>query len=187
MGMHHEEFARRMESFRPQLQGFIAWRLSRTVRRHVDVDDILQEVHAEAWRRISANGEFPDGNFLLWLRRIARDRCIVAWRKNGPRVSSENVPADEEFNTLELAELLAATITSPSSAANRLETAAKLHDCLNQLSAIDREMLHLRHFEGMKNKDCAELLGLEPEAASIRYRRAIVRLDQILRKIGFAP
>ena len=38
----------------------------------------------------------------------------------------------------------------------------------------------MRHFDGLGNAECAQLLGIEPKAASIRYVRALERLRQKL-------
>ena len=54
------------------------------------------------------------------------------------------------------------------------------HEALNRMDPIDREVLALRHFEKLSNVETAQVLGLEPTAASNRYIRALRRLKQIL-------
>ncbi|HEY3788373.1 MAG TPA: sigma factor-like helix-turn-helix DNA-binding protein [Urbifossiella sp.] len=47
-------------------------------------------------------------------------------------------------------------------------------------------MLALRHFEELSNTDTAQLLGIQPAAASKRYVRALAKLKEILESIpGF--
>jgi RNA polymerase sigma-70 factor (ECF subfamily) len=48
------------------------------------------------------------------------------------------------------------------------------------MDPIDREVLTLRHFEELSNVETAQVLGLEPTAASNRYIRALRRLKEIL-------
>jgi RNA polymerase sigma-70 factor (ECF subfamily) len=47
------------------------------------------------------------------------------------------------------------------------------------MEPMDREVLALRHFEMLSNKETAAVLGITPDAASIRYVRAIRRLKDI--------
>jgi RNA polymerase sigma-70 factor (ECF subfamily) len=55
-----------------------------------------------------------------------------------------------------------------------------LETALEAMKEIDREVLVLRHFEELTNGEVAEVLGLQPKAASIRYVRAVARLRVIL-------
>ena len=81
---------------------------------------------------------------------------------------------------------LLAHLTSPSQAAMRAEISSLLEEALEGMNAIDREVLALRHFEELTNKEVAEVLGIEQKAASIRYVRAIGRLKDVLTQIpGF--
>jgi RNA polymerase sigma-70 factor (ECF subfamily) len=56
--------------------------------------------------------------------------------------------------------------SSPSHAAARTESFARLEEALNQMDALDREVLALRHFEELSNAETAALLGVQPAAAS---------------------
>jgi RNA polymerase sigma-70 factor (ECF subfamily) len=54
------------------------------------------------------------------------------------------------------------------------------------MDPLDREVLALRHFEELGNAETAEILGIQPAAASKRYVRALARLRQILEALpGF--
>ena len=52
------------------------------------------------------------------------------------------------------------------------------------MDEIDREVLALRHFEELTNKEVAEVLGIEQKAASIRYVRALKRLKALLTNVS---
>jgi RNA polymerase sigma-70 factor (ECF subfamily) len=52
------------------------------------------------------------------------------------------------------------------------------------MDEIDREVLLLRHFEELSNKEAAAVLGIQENAASNRYVRALTRLKGHLGDIG---
>jgi RNA polymerase sigma-70 factor (ECF subfamily) len=55
---------------------------------------------------------------------------------------------------------------------------------MESLSEIDREVLVLRHGEELSNTEVAEVLGIEPKAASARYGRALLHLSSQLKRQG---
>jgi RNA polymerase sigma-70 factor, ECF subfamily len=57
----------------------------------------------------------------------------------------------------------------------------KLQEMLNAMEPFDREVLALRHFEGLSNGEVALVLGLSKTAASNRYIRALERLKAMLK------
>ena len=75
---------------------------------------------------------------------------------------------------------LMAQLTPPSQAAIRAEAASRLEAALDGMEPIDREVLILRHFEELTNAETAQVLGIQPKAASIRYVRAVARLKAVL-------
>jgi RNA polymerase sigma-70 factor (ECF subfamily) len=62
----------------------------------------------------------------------------------------------------------------------RAERKLRLQEALNRMDPLDREILVLRHYEQMTNRDAAAALGLDKSAASKRYTRALARLKEIL-------
>ena len=79
-----------------------------------------------------------------------------------------------------LAAHLVAQMTSVSQVIEKSVKIAALEDTLNEMSELDREVIALRHFEELSNIETAEVLGIEPSAASKRYLRALKRLREIL-------
>jgi len=71
--------------------------------------------------------------------------------------------------------LLAETAAEPAPSApdSGTDRASRL---LEQLSEIDREILVLRHYEGLKLKEIAQRLGLSPGAVYTRLFRALEKL-----------
>ena len=50
--------------------------------------------------------------------------------------------------------------TTPSQAAVRAEVKRQLEEALNEMEAIDREVLALRHFEQLSNVETARVLDI---------------------------
>jgi RNA polymerase sigma-70 factor (ECF subfamily) len=66
-----------------------------------------------------------------------------------------------------------AQVEAPSAPPSSADRAARL---LEQLSDIDRDILVLRHYEGLKLKEIAGRLGLSPGAVYTRLFRALEKL-----------
>ena len=73
-----------------------------------------------------------------------------------------------------------ASATTPTQAAVREELRARVLSALEELDELDREIVALRHFEGLSNAEAAAELGIETSAASKRFLRALVRLKPAL-------
>ena len=76
-----------------------------------------------------------------------------------------------------------ASSTAPSAAARRAEGRLLLQDAIEGMEPSDREILSLRHFEQLTNREAAEELGIEIAAASKRYLRALAKLRRILESV----
>ena len=107
-------------------------------------------------------------------------RHLGAQSRDASREVSMRRSGGPMATSIYLAARLVADLTSPSHAAMRDEMLNELRDALDQMDPIDREVLVLRHFEGLTNKEVAEILGLQKAAASNRYVRALKRLKNIL-------
>jgi RNA polymerase sigma-70 factor (ECF subfamily) len=172
---------------RPALRRMVRWRLDRRLNGRVDPSDVLQEVYIDAVQRVGSYLKKPDMPFSIWLRLLTGRRLLELHRQHlgakmrdvGMEISLEQ----GEWPTTsadQLAAHLTAQLTSPSRAAMRAETEARLIAALNRMDAIDREVLVLRHFEELGNNDVAALFGIQKAAASHRYVRALGRLREIL-------
>jgi RNA polymerase sigma-70 factor (ECF subfamily) len=177
----HREKLRRMVSFR--LDGRLAGRVS--------ASDVLQEAYIDALKRVEHYFTKPDQPFFGWLRLVVGQRLAdvhrehLAWKRDaGREIGLHASPAGADSACM--AACLLARGSSPSAAADRNERFVQLEAALAQMDPLDREVLALRHFEELSNADTAELLGIQPPAASKRYVRALARLKQILEEVpGF--
>ena len=125
----------------------------------------------------------------LWLRFLTSQRLQLLHRQHfGPtrdpvREVSLYSGALPQADSMSLAQQLLGRLTTPSQGAIRVEMQLRVQDALNAMDPIDREVLALRHFEELTNKETAAVLGLQQAAASNRYVRALRRLKEILSNI----
>jgi RNA polymerase sigma-70 factor, ECF subfamily len=168
--------------YRAYLRRFVELRLDPKLRPRVDPSDVVQEAQMEAARRLKGYLEGPPVRFRLWLRQIALDRLLNLHRRHvttARRAVGREQPLPERSSLL-LAQLLLASGSTPSQQLSRRELAGRLRQAMALLSEGDREILLLRHFEGLSNQEVGHLLGIDPAAASQRHGRAMLRLHKIL-------
>jgi RNA polymerase sigma-70 factor (ECF subfamily) len=173
-----------MGRHRQRLERMIALRLNGPLQRRLDASDILQDVYIEASRRLADYEARRPCSFFLWLRMIAGERLIVAYRRHlgtKKRDLGREIPIDAHgvpgADTSSLVFQLQDSLTSPSGVVMRHETEQQVRDVLESLSAEDRTVLVLRHFEHLSNAEVAEVLNINPSTASTRYVRALKRLQ----------
>jgi RNA polymerase sigma-70 factor (ECF subfamily) len=157
-------------------------RLDPRLRPRVDASDVVQEAQLEALNRLDAYLERPVLPFRLWLRQIAFDRALKARRHHlgaARRALDREVPLPER-SSLALARQILAGGSTPSRQVSDRELACRLREAVERLPEPDREVVVMRHFEGLTNQEVACLLGISPATASRRHGRAVLRLHRIL-------
>jgi RNA polymerase sigma-70 factor (ECF subfamily) len=174
-----------------RLRRMVALRLDPRVRARVDPSDVLQETYLEAARRLHDYLRDRPLPFFLWLRQLAGTRLAKLNRRHlgaarrdarrEVRLLPGGVPG---ASSVALADQLLAPGSRPSETAARGELRERLLDALEQMDALDREVLALRHFEQLTNGEAARALGLTAGAASKRYIRALEKLRALVAGAG---
>jgi RNA polymerase sigma-70 factor (ECF subfamily) len=177
-----QAFERLFVRHEPYVLQIVALRLDPRLRARVDPADVVQEAHLEAIRRLDAFLEKRPMPFRLWLRQIAIDQSLKARRRHlgTARRSVEREAVLPEQSSIIFAERLLARGASPSQSLDRREMRQKLQAALAKLSEADREVILMRHFEGLSNQEVAFLAGIDPATASKRHGRAMLRLHRVL-------
>lgn len=173
--------------YQDQLRRMIDLRLDRRLRGRVSTSDVVQETYIDAQKRVRHFLDKPELPFFVWLRLVAGQRLVEVHRQHlgaQMRGAAREVSLDRggmaTASSACLADRLADRASSPSHAARRGERRTLLEQMLDGLDPIDREVLALRHFEELSNREVAAILGLENAAASKRYVRALARLREAL-------
>ncbi|HUO45941.1 MAG TPA: sigma-70 family RNA polymerase sigma factor [Acidimicrobiia bacterium] len=138
--------------------------IQRFVRRRVDpdtVDDIVSETMVTLWRRMD---QVPSNARLPWAYGVARRN-----------IANNRRAARRHLRLVRRVEAEPMPVTTPDSPLD-----AELHTALASLAKPDRELLHLWAWEQLEPAEMAVVLGLTPNAVSIRLHRAKKKLGENL-------
>jgi RNA polymerase sigma-70 factor (ECF subfamily) len=178
-----------------QLRRIVAARLNPRLNSRLSPSDVLQEAYIDALKRLPHFLRKPEMSFFSWLCWLVDQRLaevhryhLGAQRRDASQetrlplvVSGSDTSSEPEtISGAALAARLIGKLTSPSQAALRKEALILLEEALNRMEPLDRQILSLRHFEELSNKEVAEVLGIQSAAASKRYVRALARLKAVL-------
>jgi RNA polymerase sigma-70 factor, ECF subfamily len=81
------------------------------------------------------------------------------------------------------AQPLVSRLTAPSQAVLRAELRLRIQEALSELEPLDREVLALRHYEQLSNREAAGVPGISEAGASARFIRALRRLKGLLERV----
>lgn len=149
------------------LYGALSPRLFRFVRARArnrdEALDALQETFIDFWKGLPSFAYQGDTALNAFLYRIATrkiGRTFRLWRMHAPLESVEDVvldgPAFPEGAALDAARALA------------------------KLLPGDREIISLRHMEGLPFSEISQLLGESENTLKVRHHRAMARIRKIL-------
>lgn len=119
-----------------------------------DADDLLVEVLQTTWRRFE---DVPEGAELPWMLGVAKRVLANARRRSD--------------SAQRMVDKLHAPLGDPSAEAVAVAELS-VREALAALSPTEREILELSAFDGLGPQQCAEVLGISTNAASIRLHRA---------------
>ena len=150
----------------------VVYRLALRVVGPDAADDVAQQAFLQAWLRLE---QFRgDAAFGTWLFRIAMNCCLDLARKaDHGRV----VPLARSVDAAAPTEDVAEQVVSAIERTGRQDALAW---ALQQLSADERLLLHLRLGEGLKYNAIAHLLEVAPATVGTRLFRARARLHALV-------
>ncbi len=151
--------------------------------------DDAMELTQEAFLKVyKARQSFRDGEpFLPWFHRILRNACYSFLRDRG-RLSERSISAraagvDEDASDYDIADQEA----GPLDAVESGERAEVFWGAFRKLTARDREILSLRHFDELAYKEIASALSIPEGTVMSRLFHARRRLREELEKIPGGP
>ena len=189
-GFSQDNLASAFAENRQRLASLAEKRLNPILLKRLSVEDVLSEAYENAAKRLAYFAAHDDVPIYYKLRTILIQTLVDIERRNlkaqGRDAYREVESPKSEVQDKESSPFdnLPADITSPASRVDRDERHAILRRALAAMPENDRAILVMRHFDGMGNSECAAALGLTEKAASIRYVRALERLQQKLVEVS---
>lgn len=135
--------------------------------------DMAQESFISAYTGLE-NFRFGS-KFSTWLYRIAVNKC-----RDHLRSAQETAVVDE------IAEMVPARGQTPEQASSSRQTGDMIQEALSALPVEHREVLVLKHVEGLDYGEIADILGVGVNALKVRAHRGRERLKELLEEVGVA-
>jgi RNA polymerase sigma-70 factor (ECF subfamily) len=139
------------------------------LRNEQDAQDVVQEAYLRAFKSFAG---FHGSNGRAWLLTIVRNTSYTLLMKN--RAVDLTTTFDEEIHAAGYESVSPATILEHS------ENTERIREAMNELPAEFREILALRHQEGLSYKEIAEIAQIPPGTVMSRLARARAKLRECL-------
>src|SRR2546430_6894723 len=137
------------------------------LRNEQDAQDVVQEAYLRAFKSF---GGFHGSNGRAWLLTIVRNTSYTLLKKN--QAVGLTTTFDEELHAS------GHESVSPVTILKRSEDSALISEAMDQLPAEFREILTLRHQEGLSYKEIADIAQIPPGTVMSRLARARAKLRE---------
>jgi len=145
-----------------------------------DAKDIYQEAFLKAYRNLA--GFRFECSFYTWIYRIVTNLCLDHLRRKQARKEEPPVASDAEGRELNLLEQVADERPGASPERNlaRRELAARIGLALKKLTARERIVFEMKHYEGLRLRTIGEALNTTEETVKNTLFRATQKLRAAL-------
>jgi RNA polymerase sigma-70 factor (ECF subfamily) len=174
-----------LERYRPYLRLLAQVEIGRHLRSKLDSSDLVQETFLEAHRHFDRFEGITEGQLVCWLRQILAGRLAVQLRRylgtQARDVRLERQLAESlDRSSVGLEALPAAPLSTPSQHADRREQKVLLARALERLPEDYRDVIVLRHLEGLTFPEVARRLERSQDSVEKLWLRGLARLRQEL-------
>ena len=130
-------------------------------RDRAQAEDILQEVYVNVWRA-AQSFDAAQSQPLTWLTSIARHRAIDSLRREQtqPRLQTPGAAAagGTDAEDEDVYDTVADAAPGPLDLLSRATDARALGECMDKLSALQRQSVALAFFQGLSHAEVADQL-----------------------------
>ncbi len=181
-----ESLGELLERYRTYLHWLASAELGARLRSRANPSDLVQETFLQASRHFDQFAGRSEGEWRAWLRSILRRRLARLVQKQvlaGKRSVHREVPlhpdaGGSDNSSAGEAAALVSPGSSPSEHLHRSELADEIGERLARLPPAYREVLVLRHLQGLPFEEVARRMGRSPGAVRVLWLRALERLRQ---------
>jgi len=160
-----QAFMQLYNSYFPRLYAYVSYRVGRAQ----DAEDLVAEIFMKVVEELDAFRWRHDNSFAAWLFKIAHNRVSNYHRTN--RRAAEHIPLDELPQ-------IATHALLPEDMVLRQETFAHLYSLVGALSARRREVITLKFFGELNNREIAGILDLDERTVASNLCRALDDLQE---------
>lgn len=129
-------------------------------------EDVAQSTFLKLWQ-IAPNWKPGQATLLTWMRRVATNDCLDRLRKKRP-IYSDNVPEQTD------------KALSPLESLQKSDTQRHVREALSRLPDTQRAAITLTYYQGVSQKEGAEILGQKLKAYESLLSRAKKNLKTAL-------
>jgi RNA polymerase sigma-70 factor (ECF subfamily) len=174
---------RLLELYRRYLALLARLQIGKRLQGKVDASDIVQETFLQAHRHFARFRGQTEAELVAWLRQILAANLADVFRRylgtQGRDVRLEReIEADLDCSAVLLDHGLVARDSSPSHRAARREQAVILADALAELPEDYREVLVLRHLEGLTFPEVARRMNRSLDSVEKLWMRGLAKLRE---------
>jgi len=174
-----------LESYRAYLTLLAQVQIGRRLQGKVDAADVVQDAFLGASRDFGQFRGTTEKEFLGWLRQILAYvlanlvRHYQGAQRRDVRLERQlTIELDQSSHALDRG--LVADQSSPSQQAVRREQAVLLSEALARLPELWRDLLVLRHLEGLTFPEVAQRMGRTVDSVKKQWPRALASLRRVM-------
>jgi RNA polymerase sigma-70 factor (ECF subfamily) len=176
-----------LQRYREYVRLLVRCRASGKLKTRVDSSDLVQETLLRAAQHIQQFQGTGEEEWCAWLTRIAENEVIHqlrhhlgAARRAVSREQGVTIGPDDSAGASRLEQWCSKSQSSPSVAAVRKERALLLSAALARLPDDYREVLILRHLEGLDFAEVSRRMDRSNGAVRVLWTRALKKLREEL-------
>ena len=156
----------------------------RIQRDRAQAEDILQEVYVNVWRA-AQSFDAAQSQPLTWLTSIARNRAIDSLRRKQtqPQIKTnitQRITQHSDDEETDVYDTVASEAPGPLDLLSRASEARALSQCMQGLSAQQRQSVALAFFDGLSHAEVAEHMREPLGTVKSWVRRALMALKDCL-------